>query len=131
MSKRLSYEEKKAGLEQGKPFVVHPREVLKIFPPECGTSPAIILCCILVSGTPDTALVLKAQVCLLNGIPMTSEQEAAWKAFMRVWASPTQDEREEVIVAATKIVFQCRLEGKSFEWNPPPPRFKLVLHDKT
>jgi len=127
MAKKTALEEKKAGLEQGKPFVVHPREVLKIFPPECGASPAIILGCMLVSGALDTALVLKAQVCLFNGIPMTPEQEAAWKAFMRVWASPTPDERQEVILAATKIVFQFRLEGKSFEWNPPPPRFKLVL----
>jgi len=118
MAKKFTLQDKEALLKQGEPFVVHPREVAKVFPPECGTSPAIILGCILVSGTLDTSQVLMSEVKVSLGLALDKDEQRARDAFRRVWAAPTEDERAAVMEMAEKVAAAVR-SRKPLVWGDP------------
>jgi hypothetical protein len=95
-SRRITPAEKNAILARGEPFIVAPAEVAKCIT-SYQTDPEIILGCIIVSGTLDTAEVLRAEQHLTHGIAGTDAQRAAHAAFRRLWASPTPAERAAVL----------------------------------
>jgi hypothetical protein len=67
----------------------------------------------------DTAEVLRAEMGLSHRYEITDAQREAHIAFRRVWASPTQEERQAVIVWAEKIAAfsHRRPRSSSFTWN--------------
>jgi hypothetical protein len=106
--------ERDALLASGKPFIVAAREVAKCTK-DYRTDPEIVLGCIIVSGTLDTAEVLRAEILLKNGLKITKAQRAAHAAFTRVWSKPTDQERHAVITWAEEIAGKPR----TFTWNGP------------
>jgi hypothetical protein len=111
-------QQKDAILASGQPFIVATKEVEKITK-EYRTDPEIILGCIIVSGTLDTAEVLKTEILFSAGVSLTDVQRAAHTAFRRVWATPTETERSAVIAWAEEIAaFSPRRRRASpFTWN--------------
>jgi hypothetical protein len=78
------------------------------------TDPEILLGCIIVSGTLDTAAVLRTEIQVANGIPITNDQLAAYIAFRRVWTAPTEQERGAVLNWAERIN-----PRSAFGWTTP------------
>jgi hypothetical protein len=101
-------------LARGQPFIVAPREVAKCTK-DYRTDPEVILGCIIVSGTLDTAEVLRAEILLKHNATITDAQRAAHVAFSRVWSKPTEQERQAVMTWAEKIAGK----PKKFSWNGP------------
>jgi hypothetical protein len=103
----------------GEPFVVHPREVAKTTA-AYQTDPEILLGCIIVSGTLDTAMVLRADQQLAHDIHIDPEHRAAYDAFRRVWQSPTAEERSAVLEWAERIAKGSRSPHRGhFQWKGP------------
>ena len=119
MAKKFTLQDKEALLKQGKPFVVHPKEAAKVFK-GYDTSPEVLLACIVISGTLDTAEVLRAEMSLNMKIQMTEAQQRAHEAFRRVWATPTEDERAAVLEMAEKLTAASR-SRKPLVWKTPTP----------
>lgn len=117
MAKKTAFQEKEALLKQGKPFVVHPKEAAKVFK-ECDTSPEILLACIVVSGTLDTAYALQAELKIFHGLALDKDEQRARDAFRRVWAAPTEDERAAVMEMAEKFAAAVRSK-KPLVWGAP------------
>jgi hypothetical protein len=61
------------------------REVAKVMQPFYQSEPEIILGCIIVSGSPDTAIVLRAQPYLIHGIDLSEEELLAICFSLRCW----------------------------------------------
>lgn len=112
---RPALADKQAQLARGEPWIVHPREVAKSTA-AYRTDPEILLGCIIVSGTLDTAEVLSAIVQQDAGIALDAGQDAAYRAFRRVWDNPTTQERAKVIEIASRIAGKPR---KDWIWTPP------------
>jgi len=108
---RTTYADKQAMLARGEPFVVDPREVAKITA-AYQTDPEILLGCIVVSGTLDTAIVLRAEQQLHHGIKIDAAAQAAYDAFRRIWLMPTADERAAVLKFAERYA-----PGRAFHWG--------------
>jgi hypothetical protein len=87
--------EKDALLAQGEPFIVAPREVVKTTA-AYQTDPEILLGCIIVSGTLDTAAVLSTDQNLYYRVKIEDADRAAYDTFRRVWQSPIAEERSAV-----------------------------------
>jgi hypothetical protein len=62
-----------------------------------------LLGCIIVSGTLDTAAILRTEVNLAHGIAITDDERAAYEAFRRVWSQPTDAERAAVMSWARRL----------------------------
>ena len=107
----LTYADKQAMLARGEPFVVHPREVAKITA-AYQTDPEILLGCIVVSGTLDTAIILRAEQHLQHGIKVDEAGQTAYDAFRRVWSQPTDDERTAVLKFAERYA-----SGRALHWG--------------
>jgi hypothetical protein len=107
-------------LASGQPMVVEPKQVAMITG-DYRTDPEILLGCIIVSGTLDTLQVLQAEVELHHGLDLSEEQKAVHSAFLRVWASPTEEERLAVMNWAETIADAIRPSRRraSFTWNGP------------
>jgi hypothetical protein len=114
MAKSVTRAERDAILASGQPFIVATREVAKCTK-SYRTDPEVLLGCIIVSGTLDTAEVLRAEVNLSYGAAITDGQRAAHIAFRRVWASPTEQERNDVLAWAEKIAGK----PKHLTWSGP------------
>jgi hypothetical protein len=112
--------ERDALLVSGQPCIVAPKEVAKCTK-DYRTDPEVLLGCIIVSGTLDTAEVLRAEIRLTAGLPLTEAQSAAHNAFRRVWASPTDQQRRDVLAWAKKISASTRrsIRTTRFVWNGP------------
>jgi hypothetical protein len=93
---QITRAERDALLARGEPFIVHPREVAKCTQ-AYQTDPEILLGCIIVSGTLDTAASLRTEQHLAYGIAITAAERAAYDAFRRVWQTPTDQERAAVM----------------------------------
>ena len=113
-TRRITLAERNAILASGQPFVVSPKEVVKCMP-AYDSDPEIILGCIIVSGTLDTAEVLRAEQHLNYGLATTDAQREAHAAFRRVWSSPTSAERVEVLALAKRL---CGGKARAFRWTP-------------
>ena len=109
--------DKKALLEKGQPFIVSPMEAEKVFK-GYETSPEVLLACIVVSGTLDTAEVLRTEICLANDLEITEEKRRSYDAFRRVWATPTEAEQAEVMKVAEKISASTSSQ-KPLVWRMP------------
>lgn len=102
-------------LARGEPFLVHPSELAKSTA-AYQTDPEILLGCMIVSGSLDTAVILRTEILLGNGLKVTEEARASFDAFRRVWSQPTTSEREAVMSWAK------RLAGggdRTFRWSKP------------
>ena len=108
---------KNAGLKKGQPFIVDPREAAKAFK-GYDTSPEVLLACIVVSGTLDTAEILRTEILLANEMQITGEQQRSYDAFRRVWATPTEAESDAVMELAEKILAVPR-SHKTLVWKMP------------
>jgi len=106
-----TYADKQAMLARGEPFVVHPREVAKVTA-AYQTDPEILLGCIVVSGTLDTAIVLRVEQQLQHGIEIEEAGQAAYDAFRRVWSQPTDGERAAVLKFAARYA-----DGRAVHWG--------------
>ena len=114
---RSTFADKQAMLARGEPFIVLPAEVAKATA-TYQTDPEIILGCIIVSGTLDTAAVLRTITLLTHGLAVGDAERAAFDAFRRVWATPTEDERAAVLQWAARIATQKRgARGGGFRWS--------------
>ena len=119
MSRRTaSLADKNAQLARGEPWVVHPAEVAKATA-AYQTDPEILLGCIIVSGTPDTAIILRSEIRIAHGIPITDDERTAYDAFRRVWQSPTERERASVLTWAAKIAAACKRRSDALRWGTP------------
>ena len=103
-------------LARGEPFIVHPREVAKCTA-AYNTDPEILLGCIIVSGTLDTARILRV---VIRGSEPPEDERAAFEAFRRVWHSPTDGEREDVLTWAVSISGAAK-QRQSFRWSHDLP----------
>jgi len=110
--------EKDALLAQGEPFIVAPREVVKATA-AYQTDPEILLGCIIVSGTLDTAAVLRTDHNLnYPAVTIEDAERAAYDAFRRVWQSPTAEERSAVLQWAERIAKASRRPHRGgFQWR--------------
>jgi hypothetical protein len=100
--RRISPADKNATLARGEPFVVAAAEVAKCMA-AYRTDPEILLGCMIISGTLDTATVLRTEIQIASGIPITDRQLAAYFAFRRVWQAPTDAERTAVLQWAERL----------------------------
>lgn len=99
----MTHAERKAALlARGEPVVVHPEEVAKCTA-AYESDPEILLGCIVVSGTLDTAAVLTTETRLAHGIAVAADELAVYQAFRRVWSKPTDDELAEMVEWARRI----------------------------
>ena len=112
---RPTFADKQALLDSGKPWLVHPREVAKCTS-AFDTDPEILLGCIVVSDTLDTARVLKAIINLDAGIGLERAEEEAYQRFRRVWQNPTPAERQKVLKWADALV---QRPGYAWRWTSP------------
>jgi hypothetical protein len=118
-SRQFTRAERDALLARGEPFVVHPREAAKTTK-AYQTDPEILLGCIIVSGTLDTAAVLRTDQDLPYGVTITADELAAYDAFRRVWQRPTAQERAAVLVWAERIAEASRRKHRgAFQWSGP------------
>jgi hypothetical protein len=95
--------ERDAILAWGEPFIVAAREVAKVMQPFYPSDPETILGCIIVSGTLDTAVVLRAQQHFNHGMEISEEELFAHMMFDLVWREPTEEQRKAVLRWAEKI----------------------------
>jgi hypothetical protein len=99
----------------GELYIVDPREVAKSFRAYY-TDPEILLGCMIVSGTPNTAEICRAEIHLANDLaPATGADALRYENFRRVWKDPTPDERAAVLQQARAI---ARDPHKAFTWPP-------------
>jgi hypothetical protein len=110
----ISPAQKAAMLARGEPFIVAAREVSKVTK-AYRTDPEIILGCIIVSGSFDTAAVIRTEILLDAGASVSEAAKDSHTAFRRVWQAPTEPERQAVAAWAERIVGRKR----SFKWNGP------------
>jgi hypothetical protein len=113
--RRFTLADKNALLARGEPFVVHPAEVAKCTA-AYQTDPEILLACIIVSGTLDTAVILRTEQHLAHGIAITDEARTAYEAFRRVWSQPTDAERTAVMTWATRVAGR---DDRAWRWTKP------------
>jgi hypothetical protein len=106
---------KSALLASGRPWIVPPEEVAKCTK-AYSTDPEILLACIVISGTLDTAELLRAIIHIDAQIALSPDQERAYQAFRRVWANPTPAECAKVIRWAEGLV---QKPGHRWRWPPP------------
>ena len=104
-----------------RPVIIAPREVAKGFH-GYDTDPEILLDCMIVSGSYDTAIVCRADNCIGHKIDISEEERAAYKAFRRVWSQPTEEETELVLNWARRIYNNTDRRrkadpNKSFAWK--------------
>jgi (p)ppGpp synthase/HD superfamily hydrolase len=116
MARRMTLADKNAMLARGEPFIVHPAEVAKLTA-VYETDPKILLACIVESGTLDTSAVLRTVQRMLNALPVTDKENAAFEAFRRVWSDPTDKERAGVIALAQRIAGK---NARPLHWAKPP-----------
>lgn len=97
--------ERDAILAKGEPFIVAASEVTKVMQLQSfyQSDPEIILGCIIVSGTLDTAVVLRAEQHSHHGMAISEEELFAHMMFDLVWREPTEEQREAVLRWAEKI----------------------------
>lgn len=114
--RQFTYADKAAMLARGEPFVVHPSEVAKCTS-AYQTDPEILLGCIIVSGTLDTAFVLRTETHLNAGIAIDEDERSAYDAFRRVWSTPNNIERAAVLQWAERIAGRKHRGG--FKWTRP------------
>jgi hypothetical protein len=106
-------------LGRGEPWVVHPAEVAKSTA-AYQTDREILLACIIVSGTLDTAIVLRADMRLAHGIAITDDERISYDAFRRVWQFPTEREHASVLMWAAKIAAATgNRHGDALRWSKP------------
>jgi hypothetical protein len=111
--------DKDAMLARGEPFIVDPREVVKTTS-AYQTDPEILLGCIIVSGTLDTAAILRTEQRITHGIEINPDERKAFDAFRRVWQSPTDPERSAVLQWAERIAKATRRSHRGgFQWRGP------------
>jgi hypothetical protein len=117
-----TWEEKQAKLARGEPFVVAPTEVAKSTK-AYKTDPEVILGCIIVSGTLDTAAVLRTEIEINAGIVVSDESRAEWDKFKRVWQEPSADEVAKVAGWALRIrkAVGGPSPGKGLRWKGQKP----------
>jgi hypothetical protein len=119
--RRSTLADKEALLSSGKPFIVHPREVAKCTA-AYRTDPEVLLGCIIVSSTLDTAIVLRAELSIHHGLPISPEAREPYGAFRRVWRTPSAAERTAVLKRAEWIVANARGRPRrrgDFQWSTP------------
>jgi hypothetical protein len=110
---------KEALLARGEPFIVDPREVVKTTA-AYQTDPEILLACIIVSGTLDTAAVLRTDQHVSLGLAVEDDDRAAYDAFRRVWRSPSEQQRAAVLQWAERIAEAARRKHRgAFQWTGP------------
>jgi hypothetical protein len=111
--------EKDALLARGQPFIVAPRDVVKTTA-AYQSDPEILLACIIVSGTLDTAAVLRTDQNLNYRVKIEDTDRAAYDAFRRVWQSPTPEQRSAVLRWAERIAKASRRPHHAgFQWRGP------------
>jgi hypothetical protein len=115
MARRMTLADKNAMLARGEPFIVQRAEVAK-FTAVYETDPEIILACIIESGTLDTSAVLRTVQRMVNALPVTDKENAAFEAFRRVWSDPTDKERAAVMALAQRISGK---NARPLHWGEP------------
>lgn len=78
------------------------------------TDPEILLACMIVSGTTNTAEICRTEISLANDLaPATGAEAERYEAFRRVWKHPTSKERDAVVKLARRI---AKHQQKPFVW---------------
>lgn len=96
-------------------FIVDPREVAKSGFQAYRTDPEILLACMIVSGTVNTARICRTSIRLANELaPATAEEAQRYEAFLRVWSDPTDEETTAVLQWARRIAANPQ---KPFAWQ--------------